>query len=133
MNTCGILFDSFQVLKALHMTKSKCPRLHFSFFFFAVLSSCSGPTIHYLGNSFPPTTEVKEYFDEQEITSRYRVIGTMTNDKFIDYDVDYIRQRMIRKAQEVGADAILYSPVEVDYDHKEGDRTTVKAKLLKFE
>lgn len=40
---------------------------------------------------------------------------------------------MVKKAKEVGADAILYAPVENNYDHKEGDRTSVKAKLLKFE
>jgi hypothetical protein len=99
----------------------------------AFLSSCGGPTIHYLGNSFSPTTDVKEYFDEKDITREYRVIGTMTNDKFVNYDVAYIRRHMIKKAEEVGADAILYSMIEVDYDHKEGDRTSVKAKLLKFE
>lgn len=116
------------------MITSKSSGISFSLLVLSVLSSCGvGPTIHYLGNSFSPTTEVKEYFDEREITSRYRVIGTMTNDKFMDYDVDYVRQHMILKAQEVGADAILYSPVEVHYDHKEGDRTEVKAKLLKFE
>ncbi len=105
----------------------------FSFLILAMLWSCDGPTIHYLGKSYPETKEIKEYFDEKDITSKYRVIGTMTNDKFVNYDVDYIREYMIKKAQQVGADAILYFPVEVDYDHKEGDRTAVKAKLLKFE
>jgi hypothetical protein len=134
MNTCGILFDSFRYFKSLHMITSKSSRLNFSFLVLVILSSCgSGSIIHYLGNSYPPTTEVKEYFDEQEITSPYRVIGTMTNDKFLDYDVAYIRQQMILKAREVGADGIVYAPVEVDRDHKEGDRTEVKAKLLKFE
>jgi hypothetical protein len=116
------------------MITSKCSRLAFSVLVLAFLSSCgSGSIIHYLGNSYPPTTEVKEYFDEKEITSPHRVIGTMTNDQFLDYDIDFIRQEMVKKALEVGADAILYDPVEVERHRKDEDRTAVKAKLLKFE
>ena len=120
-------------LKIHHMITSKYSRFNVCLLVFALLSACSGPAIHYLGNSYPPTTEIEEYFDEKEITRRYLVIGTMTNDKFLDYDVEYIRQSMVKKAQEVGADAILYDPVEVDHDHNEEYRTAVKAKLLKFE
>ena len=116
------------------MITSKCSRLASSVLVLAFLSSCGSTSIiHYLGNSYTPTTEVKEYFDEKEITTPHRVIGTMTNDKFLDYSVKFIREEMVRKALEVGADAILYSSVEVEHERKDGDRKEVKAKLLKFE
>jgi hypothetical protein len=111
----------------MSLSKISLPVLLFIF-----TCSCSIP-IHYLGDSLPRTTNVKEYFDEKEITEEYRVIGTMTNGQLVNYDVKFIREEMVKKAREVGADAILYAPVEVDYDHKDGERTEVKAKLLKFQ
>ena len=100
---------------------------------FVILASSCAPPIHYLGTTSTPTTQVKEYFDEKDIHAKYHVMGTMTNSQLIDYNVEHIREFMIRKAKEVGADAILYLPIEVDYDDEEGERTAVQAKLLKFD
>ena len=63
-----------------------------------VLLSCTGhpfkplPVIHYLGDSYPSSASVDVYYDVKEVKKEYKVMGRMTNDKYMEYDVDLIKE-----------------------------------------
>ena len=76
---------------------------------FLFVVSCS-PKINYLGDTYSPTHQVDMYFDENDIKVEYKVIGMMKNEANeleID-DVEDVKKAMLKKAREVGADAILF-------------------------
>lgn len=100
--------------------------------FCLVTLSCSGPIIHYLGESFPPSTSVEAYYDVTEVKREYKVIGRMTNDKFIEYDPELIKSEMLTKARSVGADAIIFYDLSTEDIEGVGDGITVKAQLIKY-
>ena len=97
-----------------------------------LLVSCSGPAIHYLGDSYQPTASVEIYYDVKEVQKKYKVIGRMTNDKFMEYDPELIKKEMLEKAKSVGADAIILYDLSAEETEKVGDAITVKAQLLKY-
>lgn len=100
--------------------------------FCLVILSCSGPIIHYLGESFPPSTSVEVYYDVKEVKSEYKVIGRMTNDKFVEYDPALIKKEMLAKAKSVGADAVIFYDLSTEDIKGAGDGITVKAQLIKY-
>lgn len=97
-----------------------------------VLLGC-GPTIHYLGDTHSPTSNVDLYYDAKEVKKEYKVIGRMTNDQFIDYHVEAVKKEMIKKAQQVGADGIIFSDLSVENSRSQGDKLAVKAELIKYQ
>jgi uncharacterized protein YbjQ (UPF0145 family) len=97
-----------------------------------LLVSCSGPAIHYLGDSYQPTASVEIYYDAKEVQKEYKVIGRMTNDKFMEYDPEIIKEEMLKKAKSVGADAIIFYDLSAAETEKVGDIVTVKAQLIKY-
>lgn len=99
--------------------------------FCLVLLSC-GPTIHYLGDSYQSSASVEVYYDVKEIKKEHKVIGRMTNDKFIEHDIELIKKKMIEKAKLVGADAIIFYDLFAEDIESYGDGLTVKAQLIKF-
>ena len=102
------------------------------FIWILLMTSC-GPTIHYLGEEYQRTRSVEVYYDENRIDEPYTVIGRMTNDQDKDYEPDQIRERMIREAKKVGADALVFTDLEVArFNRQKNERLVVKAKLLKF-
>jgi len=74
-----------------------------------ILSSCS-PTINYLGNNYEPSTHVEIFFNENDIEKEYKTMGVMKNegDSFENNDLESIKEEMLKKAREVGADAIIF-------------------------
>lgn len=92
-----------------------------------------GPTIYYLGDSYSPTTTVDLYYDAYEVKKEYKVIGRMTNDQFINYNVESVKKEMIKKAKRVGADGIIFSDLSIDNSHSDGDKLAVKAELIKYQ
>ncbi len=91
--------------------------------------------VNYVGRSFVPLTEeVDVYFSKEEITKDYTIIGhAIGSGKFVSNEK--IRKKLIDKAKENGADAILIT--EVDRAHvptKDGHVTEkqIKASFLKY-
>lgn len=101
-------------------------------FICSLLVSCSGPIIHYLGESYQPSAAVEIYYDVKEIKKEYKVMGRMTNDKFIEYDPELIKKEMIEKAKSVGADAVVFYDLTAEEMKGVGDGITVKAQLIKY-
>ena len=100
--------------------------------FCLVLLSCSGPTIHYLGESYGPSASVEVYYDAKEVKKEYKVMGRMTNDKFMEYDIELIKKKMIEKAKLVGADAVIFYDLSAEEIERVGDGISVKAQLIKY-
>jgi hypothetical protein len=97
-----------------------------------ILASC-GPTIHYLGDSHSPTSQIDLYYDAREVKKEYKIIGRMTNDKFVDYHPDAVKKEMIKKARQVGSDGIIFSDLSVEHSRSQGDKLTIKAELIKYQ
>jgi len=79
-------------------------------FFFSIsflISSCS-PTINFLGDSFPPTTDIDVFYDEIDVKLEYKTIGQMNHNSTSMIDVDEIKRSMIAKAKEKGGDGIIF-------------------------
>lgn len=103
-----------------------------SVFLFLMLLSCSGPTIHYIGESYPTSAAVDIYYDVKEVKKEYTVMGRMTNDKFIQYNLENVKKEMIKKAKLVGADAVIFYDLSAEAMESYGDGLAVKAQLIKY-
>jgi len=96
------------------------------------LSAC-GPTIHYLGDNYPENKKIDIYYDENDVTETFKVIGKIAHDKIVNYDLDKIKADMIRKAKSNGADGIIFDNFSVDRENpRDGDRFSVKAKAIRY-
>jgi hypothetical protein len=91
--------------------------------------------VNYVGKTFVPgTEEVDVYFSKEEIKKDYTIIGhAIGSGKLVSNNK--IREKLIDKAKENGADAILIT--EVDRTHvpaKDGSITEkqIKASFLKY-
>lgn len=96
------------------------------------LLCCGIPTIHYLGESYQSSDFVEIYYDVKEVKKEYKVMGRMTNDKLIEYEVELIKRKMIEKAKMVGADAIIFYDLSVEEIERVGDGISVKAQLIEY-
>ncbi len=100
-------------------------------FFSSILLGC-GPAIHYLGDTHAPTATVDLFYDAKEVKQEFTVIGRMTNDQYIDYGVEVVKEEMIKKAKQVGANGIIFSDISVNSNAEVSNRLSVKAELIKY-
>lgn len=101
----------------------------------ATFMACS-PRITYLGDYYGSTVNVDIYYDEKDIDKDYKTIGIARNegDEFEKDNLEAIREEMIKKAREVGADAILFERIGENVDREVWDsKKVVEAKFLKYE
>lgn len=75
-------------------------------FLLIFLLSCSSP-VKYLGNSYPATTNVKIYFNTQDIEKSYETIGKIYLAIAEDTKDSKIQQLIIDKAKSHGGDAVI--------------------------
>lgn len=71
--------------------------------------SCS-PRIDYLGNYYTPTNSIDLYFSEKDVKYEYEVMGIVKNNgqEYERSNSEDVQKAMVKKAKEVGADAILF-------------------------
>jgi len=114
--------------------KTRCLLILMVLFF----SAC-GPTIHYLGDNYQSTDELDIYYDEKDVEKDYKTTGKMTHGNFFDYEVDTIKEKMIKKAKSVGADGIIFMDVQnvidahAEDDILDNDRLSITAKVIKYQ
>ena len=99
--------------------------------FMMLLASCT-PTISYLGDTYPVSGDVDIYYDKEDIDRDYKVMGHLTHDLFINYNVELIRDEMIRTARVNGADGIIFSEYTTTNNADCDTRRMVKASLVKY-
>ena len=98
-----------------------------------ILFSSCGRTIHYLGDFYTPKDEVEVFYDTNDVPYEFKVIGQMTHDKFINYNLETIKTEMIKKASLNGADAIVFQDFFVTRENEaDGDRFSVVAKAIRY-
>lgn len=88
--------------------------------------------IHYLGETHPSSSkDLEVFYDERDVSHKYRVIGTMTNNKNADYSMETVKESMLKKAQHIGADGLVFMPISVEANNG-SDRIDVKAKAIRY-
>lgn len=91
------------------MSRSLLSILVFGF----VITGCM--TVDYVGSTYPATTQVDLFFDEADVTHPYTVMGEMRveGDNHLFMRSEKMQRKLIEKARERGADAILVAPVAI--------------------
>lgn len=76
----------------------------------SVLFFACSPRVNYLGNYYSPTDRVDLYFSENDVKYEYEVMGIVKNngEEFERSNAEAVQKAMVKKAKEVGADAILF-------------------------
>ncbi len=112
----------------------------------AIFTACI--SVDYLGKNYEPTGTVAMYFDRDDITEPYEVMGMMTAEAPELVNTGKLQQKMMAKAALQGADAILFEYMDKKVSatstntHEEGwgvhsttstsEEKVVQAKLIKY-
>jgi hypothetical protein len=76
-----------------------------------ILFSCTSTTqVAYIGNSYKPTKKVDVFIDAKSIKKPYTVVGKAMTDiyAYAIRNVERLQEKIIEKAMQNGADAILF-------------------------
>ena len=100
---------------------------------FLVLSACSLYAPTYFGDSYAPTSNVQSYYSAKDIKQPYTVIGHMTAlTSPTESGQIRTRQQVIEKAKTIGADAVVFSEIDVQRNQHTTDDFTIKVEVIKF-
>ncbi len=107
-----------------------------SIIFTLLLGMSCTPRIAYLGDYYAPTYDVELFYDEGDIEKEYKVIGIARNegDELERDNLEAIRDEMIKKAKQVGADAILFVSVASNSNNgfDNDSNKIVESKFLRY-
>ncbi len=70
------------------------------------LTSC-GPSIQYIGKSYPPTTNVDLFFNPADVKKPYETIGKVDGKAWPLTGFDKIQESIEKEAKKRGADAVI--------------------------
>ena len=104
---------------------------YLSLFLLFCLISCA-PKFKYLGDSYDANADkVDVFYDIGDIDKDFKVMGILTADtqQSIDKSTDNLKNLMIDKAGQKGADAILFINI---YGTGNNDNSLVESKLIKY-
>jgi len=94
------------------------------------LFTACAPQLHFLGDTYPPTTEVDTYYSIEDVDRDFRVIGQLTGTNQTSgafKNLEEIKESMVKEAMKRGAHGILFLFSEsYGYDH------IVKADLIRY-
>ena len=76
------------------------------------LSSCGNQIIYY-GRSYAPTQNVDIYFRESDVTEPNEIMGKVTLEMSARKSSDKIQQKLMKRAKEKGADAIIFDDISL--------------------
>ncbi len=95
--------------------------------------SCS-PKINYIGDQYPPTSEVDIYYDMADVQKDFRTMGMLSanNSQNTFLSLEDIKSKIIEDAKQRGADAIVFISL-VSNNNDVDDQHFIEAKLLKYE
>jgi hypothetical protein len=91
-----------------------------------LLSSC-GWIITYIGDKYPPTSEVEVYYSAHDVTKPYRVIGHMSCP---NSSTNRVKSAFASYGKKIGADAIVITGTE---NSKDNQSAVVNADALKYD
>ncbi len=70
------------------------------------LTGC-GPSIQYIGKTYPPTTNVDIYFNPADVKKPYETIGKVDGKAWPLSGFDKIQESIVKEAKKRGADAVI--------------------------
>lgn len=88
--------------------------------------------IYYLGTTYEKTSTLDAYYDEFAVKKEYVVIGSLTNVETQNYDLESMKNAFIFRAQSVGADAILFDPLELSFNPECSRCLRLKARAIRY-
>ena len=71
------------------------------------LFAACGPSVQYIGRTYPPTQNVDIYFNASDITKQYEVIGKVNG--YASAKFDAIQNKIIKEAKQKGADGVIFT------------------------
>ncbi len=95
----------------------------------ALLLVVSCAHVDYIGQSYPPTNHVDVFFKEGDVPHEYSVMGKVVATANDLVSAEKLQAKIVRKAQERGADAVVLTGLEryksgqsTDYSESTEDR-----------
>lgn len=85
------------------------------------LSACT--KIDYIGEEYPPTTHVDLFFDMDDVTREYKVMGNLIATADDAVSTEKMQKKIIEKAMKKGADAVVIMGFE---KYQSGESTTYR-------
>ena len=109
---------NFNQLLKIHTMKTKCQL--FLLMMMGTFVACS-PSINYLGKVYEPTTQIEVFYDKQDISTAYEVMGIMKNtgSEFESDNLESIQKEMVKIARKKGADAVLIESAYIEKENTE--------------
>lgn len=107
--------------------------MKYFYFLFAISFLACSPHFNYLGDSYSPTVdEIDVFYDIGDIEKDFRVMGILTADNTFSSkrSSDSMKEKMIEKAKQKGADGILFINIFGAMDGT--DKAVVESKLIKY-
>ncbi|MDD2632414.1 MAG: hypothetical protein RBR47_09020 [Bacteroidales bacterium] len=77
------------------------------------MASCSKSSFDYLGKSYPSSGTPEIFFRDQDVPQDYEVMGKVTAEVPYSKKLKYIQNKVMTVARENGADAVLFSDVNI--------------------
>jgi hypothetical protein len=77
------------------------------------MASCSKSSFDYLGKSYPSSGAPEIFFRDQDVPQDYEVMGKVTAEVPYSKKLKYIQNKVMTVASENGADAVLFSDVNI--------------------
>jgi hypothetical protein len=87
--------------------------LAFAAIVITLLASCSKSSFDYLGKSYPPTANPEIFMRDQDISRDYEVMGKVMAEVPYNKKLKYIQNKVMNLAAQNGADAVLFSDVNI--------------------
>ena len=75
--------------------------------------ACSKSSFDYLGKSYPPTANPEIFMRDQDIERDYEVMGKVMAEVPYNKKLKYIQNKVMNLAAQNGADAVLFSDVNI--------------------
>lgn len=95
------------------MKKSISSKLFVLFALALFTVSCSKSSFDYLGKSYAPTQNPDIFFRTEDVPKDYEVMGKVTAEVPYHKKLKYLQAKVEKVAREHGADAILFSDVNI--------------------
>jgi hypothetical protein len=77
------------------------------------LMACSKSSFDYLGKSYPPTSNPEIFMRDQDVPRDYEVMGKVMAEVPYNKKLKYIQNKVMNLAAQNGADAVLFSDVNI--------------------
>ena len=97
------------------------------------LSACSLTYPTYFGAKYSPTDSIQTFYAAKDVGRPYKVIGHMVAAiTDAEWDQERVRQRLIGRAKQVGADGLIFSDIIRETHIKTTDDVSIKAEAIIF-